>query len=204
MPIGVHSVIDPPQAELTPRLVYLGILLEKQGLQYVIPALPELVADIPGLRVDIIGSGPYEEKLKSIVSEYGMENTVRFGGYVKENAEIQRQLTEGGIGLATYDADPNSFTRFADPSKLKAYLAAGLPIIVTDVPAIAPTLVAEGCATIVEPEPASIARAVRQLLSDRETFIKQAEAAVRVASDLLWNRVFDDAFEETQRNKVLT
>ena len=32
------------------------------------------------------------------------------------------------VALAPYAPDPDSFTRFADPSKLKSYAAAGLPM----------------------------------------------------------------------------
>jgi len=197
VPIGVHQVAERPQVEPKPRLVYLGVILEKQGLQYVIPALPELVRDIPGLELDIIGSGPYEDNVKAMVEAHAMTDHVRFRGYVKENSEIQALLTQGGIGLAVYDPDPNSFTRFADPSKLKAYLGAGLPIILTDVPAIAPVLVEEGCATIAEPTPASIAAGVRALLSDPEVFRKQAAAAAAMARRLLWTNVFNDALVES-------
>lgn len=204
VPIGVHQVVEHPQTEPNPRLVYLGVILEKQGLQYVVPALPELVKEVPGLELNIIGSGPFEDDLKLMVEQHGVTEHVRFRGYVKENAEIQRLLTEGGIGLAVYDPDPNSFTRFADPSKLKAYVAAGLPIVLTDVPAIAPFLVEEGCATVVEADPDSIAAGIRSVLADAEAFRKQAASAVNVARSLLWTNVFDDALSESGWKKEMS
>jgi glycosyltransferase involved in cell wall biosynthesis len=202
VPIGVHQVVETPQTEPKPRLVYLGILLEKNGVQYVFPALRSLANRIPGLQLDIIGTGPYEPELRALAEQHGVTDLVTFGGYVKENAEIQRLLTQGGVALATYDPDPNSFTRFADPSKLKMYLAAGLPIILTDVPAIAPTLAHEGCATIVTTEPESIEAAVASVLGDSEQFRKQAYNAAAFARDLLWTNVFDDAFAQTTGNTV--
>jgi len=43
-------------------------------------------------------------------------------------------LSSASIGLATYLESEESFTQFADPGKLKNYLAAGLPIVMTRVP----------------------------------------------------------------------
>ena len=41
---------------------------------------------------------------------------------------------ESSVAVAPYAQTDETFTRYADPGKLKAYLAAGLPIVLTDVP----------------------------------------------------------------------
>jgi glycosyltransferase involved in cell wall biosynthesis len=88
-----------------------------------------------------------------------------------------------------------SFTRFADPSKLKSYVAAGLPILVTDVPPNAAELERDGGAEIVPDDPGEFAAAIERLLSDRTAWAARREAALGYARQFDWNNIVETALK---------
>jgi glycosyltransferase involved in cell wall biosynthesis len=111
--------------------------------------------------------------------------------------EIERQLANSALAVAPYVPDELSFTRYADPGKLKTYLACGLPIVMTDVPEFAKTVVAAGAGTIVPYETEALAAAITGYLTDPLALDKARVAAASFAQNFDWERIFDDALERT-------
>jgi glycosyltransferase involved in cell wall biosynthesis len=55
-------------------LLYVGRLEEYKGVQYIIQSLPEL----QGFRLKVVGKGPYEEELHSMVKTLGLDERVEW------------------------------------------------------------------------------------------------------------------------------
>ncbi len=197
VPVGVEHVVEAAQTQRHERLVFIGHLLEKQGLQFAIAALPQLLEARPGLRLVVVGTGAYRAELEQLTRGLGVENAVDFLGYVEDHTEAFRIVAKGGIALAPYTQDPESFTRFADPGKLKVYMAAALPIVMSDVPINATQLRDEGCALVVAPNGAAIADAVESFLSSDESFARASANALRMSQPFTWHNIFDQAFQQT-------
>lgn len=90
---GVDSVVIPNAVKqpLTKsknpragRIVFLGRLVERKGVEYLIRAFAKLAANMPEVELIIAGDGPLRSKLESVVKENGIENAVNFLGYVDE------------------------------------------------------------------------------------------------------------------------
>jgi len=101
--------------------------------------------------------------------------------------------------IANYLVDPLGhwmmrFPAEADPSKVKSYLSAALPIVMSDVPPVARTLEKAGAAVITEPRASDIAGAARSLLQDRAAWEQARQASAELADALDWNRVLDAFF----------
>jgi glycosyltransferase involved in cell wall biosynthesis len=60
--------------------------------------------------------------------------SVHVYGPVKDEALITDTLSNCRLGIAPYLKHSSGFTEFADPGKLKRYMAAGLPILLSEVP----------------------------------------------------------------------
>lgn len=196
VPMGAWLDEAPPTSERAleaPRVVFLGHLVERMGVPVVLDTLDELRRR--GLRVeaDIIGGGPLMEPLRRRVSELGLDDVVTFHGFVDDFTVVQQLLARAAIAFAPYELDATSFSRFADPGKLKAYLAAGLPILLTPVPPNAGVLEREGGATIVEPSPERFADAVVDLVGRREEWVRRHEAARSYARRFDWNALLSEA-----------
>ena len=131
------------------EILYMGTLLEKQGIQLVIKVLPLIYKKIPSVKLTIIGKGPYEYELRKLVHKLGLEKYVDFLGYISDHNEVENRIARAGIGVALYDKRYDNFSYYADPGKIKNYLGAGIPVIMTDVPYIAREINKARCGFII-------------------------------------------------------
>jgi len=175
---------------------FVGHLLPKQGLQVIVQALREVLAAVPSVRLLVIGSGPYGDEIRDLAARLGVLPRIDFAGRIDDPNVIYDLLSKSAIGVAPYLRELDTWTRYADPGKIKDYLAAGLPIVTTDVPPIAPLLVDRGAGMIVDPTPAQMGSALTQLLTDRRRRRLMAESAHHLGLEYDWERIFDRAFQQ--------
>lgn len=179
------------------ELIFMGHVLEKQGLDVVVRALPEIIKKFPKVKLIIMGTGEHEDKLKSLVKKLKIESFVRFTGYVEKHEDIERELAKSTISLAMYKPDPNSFTNWADPGKLKNYLAAGCPVVVTNVPPVAHEIEEKRCGVISEYDEKDFANKVIKLLGNTTLLKEYSNNSVKWSKRFDWEIVFTKALRET-------
>lgn len=170
-----------------PRAVFLGHLVERMGVDTFIEAMAGLARVHPELRADVVGGGPLLTHVRAHVSRRGLDDVVTVHGFVERFADVQRILAGAVIAVAPYAPDDTSFSRFADPGKLKAYLGASLPILLTDVPPNAQELATLGGAEIVASDAAAFAAAIATLLADPAEWARRHEDAHRHARRFDWD-----------------
>jgi glycosyltransferase involved in cell wall biosynthesis len=200
VPIGTHfdriHRLHLSDANAT-QLVFLGHLLEKQGLQLAIQGLPRIRERIPQASILVIGRGPHESVLKELADRYRVTDSIDFRGYVEDHEEIESLLAASAVALAPYVPDPLSFTRFADPMKIKTYLACGLPIVLTDVPDMAQTVATAGAGTIIPYEVGPLVDAVAMYLENPAQLQAARAAAAQLGARYLWSEIFAEAMGRT-------
>jgi glycosyltransferase involved in cell wall biosynthesis len=173
------------------RLIFAGHLVERMGCDTVIETIGLLAERGVGVSADITGRGPLDQQLRAAVLSRGLSDRVRFHGYLPDHREVERLLSQASIALAPYNTRVESFTRYADPAKLKSYLAAGLPILLTDVPPNAEELVRQAGAEVVADDPAAFADAVERLLTNPDSWRDRRVAALDYARKFDWTAIFD-------------
>ena len=146
------------------------------------------------LTLDVIGDGDQLPALRQQAGRLELTDAVRFHGYLEDHREVERLLAEGSVAAAPYVPGESTFTRWADPGKLKAYLAAGLPIVLTDVPPNAGELAAEAGAEIVEPTPDALAIGIERVLASPEAWSERRERALAYVRRFDWPCLFGDLF----------
>lgn len=181
--------ITPEDGWSTRRVVFIGHLVERMGADTVIEALALLRQRDARVVADIAGRGPQEQQLREAARRLGLQDVLRFHGFLADHRELERLLAGAAVALAPYNTRVESFTRYADPSKLKSYLAAGLPILLTDVPPNAHELAEQAGAEIVADDPASLADAIVRALDDAATWRHRRAAALSYARRFDWNTI---------------
>jgi glycosyltransferase involved in cell wall biosynthesis len=167
------------------RVVFLGHLVPRQGIDKLLEALALLVERGERVVADVIGSGPEEGSLREQARRLGLDGVVRFHGFVADHREVERLLAAGSVGVAPYRPG-QTFTQYADPGKLKAYLAAGLPVVLTNVPPNAEEIAREGGAVLVPYDAGGLADALARVLSGPEAWRERRRAARRYAQRFDW------------------
>ena len=99
------------------------------------------------------------------------------------------------IGFAPYVSDPDSFSNFADPSKVKNYIQASLPVFISNVTHNAQLIVDKGAGEIIGTNPTEIADSTIALIGDPELWMRKALASESLATEYDWNELLDKFFD---------
>ena len=182
------------------QLLFVGHLLEKQGVQLVLDTIPDIVRKIPDFKFFIVGGGEYESVLKEKIKKLQIEKYVYVVGWIREREKLDDMMSESACAIAIYKPEKEklyNFTYYSDPTKLKDYLSAGLPIILTSVPYNAGQIQSKKCGIIVSYSKDSIGRAVIELMENSEKLKNFRLNALEMAKQFEWNKIFYQAFEES-------
>jgi glycosyltransferase involved in cell wall biosynthesis len=177
------------------ELIYLGTLLEKQGIDICIRVVAKIKNKIPKIRFTIIGNGPYKDTLLSLVAKLKLQKYVKFLGYIPDHADVEKRISEGSLAVALYNPKKDIFSYYADPGKVKSYLACGLPMLITDIPWIAQLVEKEKCGKIVSYNEQEISKAVVDLFSNPKKMKTYQQNAINLARSYDWNAIFLKAFK---------
>jgi glycosyltransferase involved in cell wall biosynthesis len=175
--------------------VFMGHLLEKQGAQLVIRAIPRIVAAVPDFQFKIIGGGAYREALERLARELGVDSHCRFLGKIAQLEEVEQEIARSAVAVAPYIRALDTWTAYADPGKVKTYLACGVPVLLTDVPWNARQIEQEGCGKVITEDPADIAESIVRHL-DPDTNRRMRERARRYALQFDYRNIFNQALPE--------
>jgi glycosyltransferase involved in cell wall biosynthesis len=117
--------------ESTLTFAFLGALKKSQGLDYIFDHAIELKKRLPPCRLHVFGGGPDEGYFRN--RAHSCPIPVTFFGYIPDSKKMNTLLSRCDIGLAPYIPDPGNVSYYSDPSKIKAYISNGIPVIMTNV-----------------------------------------------------------------------
>ncbi|MBS7391689.1 MAG: glycosyltransferase family 4 protein, partial [Fibrobacter sp.] len=76
----------PTEAKANPPVIsYVGRLMKYKNAQFVISAMPRLNELVPGIQLQIAGSGDFRPELEQMVEQLGVKDSVQFLGRVSED-----------------------------------------------------------------------------------------------------------------------
>jgi glycosyltransferase involved in cell wall biosynthesis len=109
-------------------LLFVGKISNRRldDLYHVLPALME---ELPGLRLLIVGDGPFHDFYLEKTRELGLEKRVHFAGFVP-HAELPAWIGHGDISYS------DDWSDIGFPMKVFEYMAMGAAILVEDTPAV--------------------------------------------------------------------
>lgn len=159
-------------------IAYTGQLLPSKGADVLVRA----AAQVPGASVLLVGGNEDDRsRLRALAASVGAAN-VRFVPQVPPRQVAAYQQAADVLVLPQLDASAQS------PMKLYEYLAAGRPVVASDLPAIREVLTHGESALLTPPgEPAPLAGAARLLLSDPALAQRLAQAGLALAARCTWD-----------------
>jgi glycosyltransferase involved in cell wall biosynthesis len=170
-------------------LVFMGHLLEKQGVQLILAALPEIIIKIPQFKFKIIGDGSFKESLMKLAEKLGVASVCEFKGKIDNIKELEDEIAKSCVAVAPYVKKLDTWTYYADPGKIKTYLACGVPVVLTDIPWNAQEIVAAHCGLLIDEDKNDIVRQILQLMS--APINRQArQQAIKYANSFDYENIF--------------
>ncbi len=174
---------DPPPAGTHDRVVYLGRVSTGRGAGELLAVAEALHAD-GGPRLEV--AGPADADVEPALRAAAERGTLRWHGFVPNDRALE--LVAGSVaGLSLLHDLPNY--RHSRPTKLVEYLACGVPVITTPLPAATELLAACGAGTCVAfGDPDAVVVAIRELADDRDRAARLGRAGrAHVAEHLSWD-----------------
>ena len=176
-----------------PRIVFLGHIVQRMGLPLLLDVVEILRDRGRTIPVDVVGGGPELPSLRQAAGQRALNDLITWHGFVSDFADVERVLAQATLALAPYETSEDSFSRFADPGKLKAYLGAGLPILLTDVPPNAGDLAERAGARVLPPDAVAFADAIERLVDDRTEWERCHAASLEYAHRFDWETMFSES-----------
>lgn len=179
----VHNGCEPPlgssDQDPAPRILVLGRLVPHKRVEHVLGAAAQLQAELPGLRVAVVGDGWWADELRADAVRRGVTDLVEFTGFVDEatkHAELARAWVlalpslKEGWGLVVMEA-----AGYRVPTV--AYATAG---------GVAES-VQDGVTGLLAQDEAGFVEALRRLLRDEELRTRLGRAAALRAAGFGWD-----------------
>ncbi len=113
-----------------PLIGFLGSFYAYEGLDLAIDALPLIHADIPDLKLLLVGGGPQESNLKAQADRLGLRESVVFTGRVPHD-QVQRYYDL--IDILVYPRHPMRLTELVTPLKPLEAMAQRRLLVASDV-----------------------------------------------------------------------
>lgn len=185
-------------AEQPPRVLYAGQLYPWKGVDVLVDAM----AQVPGARLVVLGGIPGEAdegRVRARAEALGIADRVELRGHVPQ-AEVGRELARARV-VAVPVRRTDMTLRHTSPLKAFEAMAAGRPIVASDLPSSREFLRHGENAWLVAPDdPAALAHGLRRLLDDDALAERVARAAFADAVSFSWDaraRRLLEVFAET-------
>ncbi|MFB3853492.1 MAG: glycosyltransferase family 4 protein [Vicinamibacterales bacterium] len=176
---------EPPARNARPVVCYAGHLYPWKGVDLLLHAI-SLLPDTACLIVGGMNGEGDLDRLRTLAHSLGIDERVRFTGSVAPS-EVRPMLLRADVLVL-----PNTATaiseRYTSPLKLFEYLAAGRPVVATDLAAVREVL-ADGRNAVLAPpgDPAALADAIRRVIDDSELAARIARQAFEDAAGFSWD-----------------
>lgn len=116
------------------ELLFVGRLVEKKGLRYLLEALPAVLRRIPDVRLTVAGFGPEESALKTQVRSLGLDGHVQFLGAIPQS-ELPGLYRRAALFVAPFIRADSGDEEGLGLVLVEA-IGCGCPILAGNVPAV--------------------------------------------------------------------
>ena len=179
----------PAREGRVPTLLYIGTLADWQGLDVLIKALPKILERTPA-KLQIVGRGRSRQRkmLAKYIRKLGLVENVIVQPAVPHH-EVPALIAAADICVAPLGLNDRNVTQGACPIKVLEYMAAGRPLLASNMPIVRELVREDMDALLFSPnDPDDLARQALALLNDLDLSKRLAESASeRVLARFTWH-----------------
>lgn len=186
---NLHGTAFPELMDDRPNVLFLGRFEEeRKGFDIALEALSMLRHTQPNVRLVVVGRGE-SSKYREVIRQLGIERHVHFAGAVSDE-DRARYMASCHMLIA-----PNTGGESQGLVVLEA-MAAGLPVVASNIPAFANVIRPGKEGTLVQPGvPNDLASAVARVLAEPETARQMSIHAKTRASGFNWPKIVSQLVE---------
>lgn len=201
-PAQIHAL---PESEINKNsVVFLGTLGYENGPDIAVKAIKLVLNKIPTAMLHIIGGNePNEARLKELARSLGISSHVIFHGFINTREKISALARICQVSVAPYKYINGSARLYGDATKIRAYVAAGLPVITTRVPPLGKEIAASGAGLVVDDTPEAFASAIVSIFQDRELYTSMRRKAILFAKQNTWEREYAKALAAMKKQMLI-
>ncbi len=179
---GDHVEPFPWAQDGTPRILFVGRFEEsRKGFRYLIRAMPLVRQQFPNAKLIVIGSGR-PEKFLNLMERYGVDE-VEFRGFVSQEDKA-RYYASADVCCVPSTGNESFGYVIVEP------MAAGRPVVATNIPGYASVATNGENAILVEPrDPQALALGLVRVLADRDLRERLSAAGPVSAKQYDWPQV---------------
>jgi glycosyltransferase involved in cell wall biosynthesis len=160
------------------RILYVGRLVPEKGVQFLFQAVASVDKDIP-VELGIVGSGPFENYLREIAKNLGIEKQINWYGWIPWGEQLFKIMREYDVFVLPSYKDIEGL-----PLVLIEAMSQGLVVIASKVGGI-PEIVKDGISgLLVEPgDSKAIAESIIKIARDSELRKRLVSEGLKVAKE---------------------
>ena len=197
VPNGVElSLFNSSKQKNPKKVVFAGAMYYHRGLDVLLEAIPKIIRKIPDAKFILLGNGNELEKLKEIVLEKNLENSVEFKGWI-EREKIPENISDASIGIGPLRL--TDVTSRALPIKVLEYMAVSLPIIAQKGTLPDDVLVNEKNGYFVDGAE-DLAEKISSLLNEPDKINQMGNQARLMVQNFSWDHIIKNVLEAARKN----
>jgi len=176
-------------------ILFVGVIRDSQGLEF----LFDFLQSHKDYSLKILGICTDElyKKYSAVIKKNKIEKQVYFPNRFFSDGELEEISKTCQVGIALYDATPTSATYYTDPGKVKTYAALGLPIVMSNVSAIAPFVQKFGCGILIKDRDKELGQA---LLEMKKNYTKYLDGLKKFNKYFYYETYYRKAFSFLEKN----
>ena len=141
-------------------LLFLGRIDPKKGLEVTLAGLAQIPAPMrPLLLLAGAGEAKYEEELRRLQGELGLQEDVLWLGFLDGTQKLEALASSDAFLLSSYSENFGIAAAEA--------MASGVPVVVSDRVGLAPAVREHRAGLVIPPEPSAVAGAISRILTDQ-------------------------------------
>ena len=121
------------------QLLFVGRLVEKKGLKYLLQAMPEILKKYPDTHLNIAGTGPEQSNLKAQAKQLNIVKNISFLGRLSHQ-ELVKEYREATLAVFPFIQAKNGDIEGLGLVMIEA-MGCGCPVFASDIPAVRDVIV---------------------------------------------------------------